>query len=136
VPNNSIDLSKYRLSKAAETYAAALNSASINDFATANNRAYYSLFHSIRAVLALDRKDAKKHSAVIGSFNKDYIHSGTFDKKFSKIINDAFEIRGESDYEDFFIVDKQETLSLIASAKEFYDAVEIYLNARYSETDS
>ncbi|MBQ8087894.1 MAG: HEPN domain-containing protein [Clostridia bacterium] len=60
-----IDLSKYRLEKSAEMLAAAQRDIKDNDYASANNRAYYSIFHAMRAVLALDGEDYKKHSAII-----------------------------------------------------------------------
>ena len=51
----AIEYAKYRLEKAKET----LNSARIlydnNDLSGANNRAYYSIFYAIRAVLAIER---------------------------------------------------------------------------------
>jgi len=43
------------------------------DYASANNRAYYSIFHAMRAVLALEQKDFKKHSAVIAQFTQSYL---------------------------------------------------------------
>ena len=52
---------------------------SVGQWASANNRAYYCLFHAMRAVLALEQRDFKKHSAVIAAFHRDYIHSGAFD---------------------------------------------------------
>lgn len=49
-------------------------------------------FHSIRAVLALEKIDFKKHSAVIAYFNKNYILTDIFDKSYGKVVNNAFEI--------------------------------------------
>ncbi|MCI8916070.1 MAG: HEPN domain-containing protein [Oscillospiraceae bacterium] len=43
------------------------------DYASANNRAYYAIFHAMGAVLALDEEDYKKHSAVIARFPLDHI---------------------------------------------------------------
>ncbi len=41
-----IDLSKYRLAKAAETLETARRDMNAKDFASANNRAYYCIFHA------------------------------------------------------------------------------------------
>jgi uncharacterized protein (UPF0332 family) len=57
------------------------------------NRSYYSIFHAMRAVLALDFFDSKKHSGIISSFQKNYIKTGKFDKMYSTIVEDAFDIR-------------------------------------------
>ena len=61
-----IDLSKYRLAKATETLETAKRDMNAEDYASANNRAYYCIFHAMRAVIALDGEDYKKHSAVLG----------------------------------------------------------------------
>jgi uncharacterized protein (UPF0332 family) len=116
-----------------EDYQSAVESLSVEHYRIANNRAYYCIFHAIRAVLALDGKDFKKHSSVIGEFNKDYVNTGIFDKRFSKIIANAFEIRNKSDYNDFYVVNKQQTIALVTSAKELYDKVEIYLAGQYPD---
>lgn len=49
-----IDLSRYRLQKAKEMLASAKRDMDAKDYASANNRAYYAIFHAMRAVLALD----------------------------------------------------------------------------------
>jgi len=67
----SRELSKYRLSRSADDLDAANILLLAGKDNAATNRAYYSIFHAIRAVLALDRKDFSKHSAVISFFSKD-----------------------------------------------------------------
>jgi uncharacterized protein (UPF0332 family) len=37
-------------------------------FKTSANRSYYCIFHSMRAVLALDSFDSNKHSGIIAAF--------------------------------------------------------------------
>lgn len=49
-----IDLSRYRMRKAQEMLASAKRDMEAEDYASANNRAYYAIFHAMRAVLALD----------------------------------------------------------------------------------
>lgn len=48
---------KYRLDRAKEDLADAELCYKNRRYLTANNRAYYSIFHAIRAVLALERVD-------------------------------------------------------------------------------
>lgn len=68
-----IDLSKYRLEKAEAVLKTAKRLLDDEDYASANNRAYYSIFHAMRAVIALDGEDYKKHSAVIARFSEKYL---------------------------------------------------------------
>jgi uncharacterized protein (UPF0332 family) len=105
----SENLAKFRLHQANECLQAAL--AAI-DFKTAANRSYYCIFHAMRAVQALDGFGSKKHSGVIDNFRKDYIRTGVFPQEFSNVITDAFEVRLESDYEDFYVVSKNKVTSL------------------------
>ena len=91
------------------------------------NRSYYCIFHSMRAVLALDKYDTKKHSGIMSEFRRRYIKTGEFAPHFSDIIKEAFEIRNESDYEDFYMVAEAEARQQIDSAKEFLEAVEEYI---------
>ena len=58
--------SKYRLNKAKETLETArmiFNEG--KDFTSANNRAYYAIFYAIRAVLAIEEVDFKRHKDAV-----------------------------------------------------------------------
>lgn len=91
------------------------------------NRSYYAIFTAVRALLAEEEIDFKKHSAVIGYFRKNYIKTGIFDVKFSDYIGKAFEWRNDCDYEDFFFVSREEAETQYNRAVEFYEAVKNYL---------
>jgi uncharacterized protein (UPF0332 family) len=94
MPPDSVseDISKFRLHQAGECLQTARNILADGDFKSAANRSYYSIFHAMRAVQALDRFDSKKHSGVIDNFLKDYIRTGIFSKAFSKVITSAFKV--------------------------------------------
>ncbi len=85
--NSKIELSKYRLSSAQENYCIADELIQNGHYKVANNRAYYSIFHAMRAVLALDGVDFKKHSGVIGYFNQHFLKTGKTDKKLWTLWN-------------------------------------------------
>jgi uncharacterized protein (UPF0332 family) len=127
---NAAALSVYRLEKARE----ALNDADIalrnNSYNMAANRSYYSIFHGMRAVLALDGFDSRKHSGIISAFNKDYVKTGIFHVSASETIKSAFNVRGKSDYDDFFVVSKEEVSEQIRKARVFLDEVSGYLAAK------
>lgn len=72
----------YRLEKAKQVLnTAEHNFKDLKDYASANNRAYYAIFYAIRAVLALEEKDFKKHKDVIAYFNQYYVNTEVFPKK-------------------------------------------------------
>ena len=127
-----IDLYKYRIDTAIEDLEAAQQLTAENKFRIANNRAYYSIFHAVTAVQSLDGKTYKKHKDAIGNFNKDYIHTGIFPKELGRKISEAEDIRHESDYDDFYIASKDETLSLITTAKYLINLIKKYCDAQIS----
>lgn len=51
-----------------------------------------------------------------------------FDKKYSKYISLAFQIRNNCDYDDFFIVSKEEAVEQYCHACELYKAVKEFLS--------
>jgi uncharacterized protein (UPF0332 family) len=97
------------------------------------SRSYYAMFTAVRAVLALDGVDFKKHAGVISYFQKEYIKTGIFDKMYSKYLSQAFQIRNNTDYADFFIVSQLEAKEQYDKALDFCHAVEIYLVKRISQ---
>jgi len=122
------DLARYRLDKAKMFLRDA--QASVFSFETAANRSYYCIFSAMRAVLALDGFESKKHSGVIAAFRKDYIKTGVFPTDFSDIIKNAFDIRLDSDYEDFYLVSKADVVAQVEDAERFLEAVEKYVGER------
>ena len=94
------------------------------------NRSYYSIFHAIRAVNALDGFDSSKHSGVIAHFNQEYVKTGVFDKGVAKIIRHASELREQADYEDFYEATQEEATEVLVQASQFISAVESYLRQK------
>ena len=127
-----IDLSRYRMRKAQEMLASAKRDIAVKDYASANNRAYYAIFHAMRAVLALDGEDYKKHSAVISRFTLNYLKPEIFTREYGKLISNASLIRNRSDYEDFYICSVADTNALFSGAESFCDEVAKYLEERGS----
>jgi len=121
-------LGNYRLEKATECLKSAKVLIDVEDYMTAANRAYYSMFHAMRAIMALDGEDRKKHSGVVAYFQEHYIKSGIFDKQYSYIIKDAFLVRQETDYEDFYVISKEDAITQYENAKKFVAAVKEYID--------
>ena len=125
--NEFIELSQYRFERAKEDLANAEDNYKNCYYKGAINRAYYAIFHSLRAVLALNKVDSSKHSGVISEFNKLYVKTGTFDVQISKMVQSAFLVRNKSDYDDFYLVSAKEAQKQILNAKTVIDNVEKYL---------
>ena len=99
-------------------------------YLSANNRAYYSIFHTIRAILALEPIDFKRHKDVLAYFNKNYVSTEIFPRRIGKKIMQANRIREDSDYDDEFIADSEATQNQIETAKELIKLAEDYINKK------
>ncbi len=129
----ALELARYRLQKAGEMLESAKRDMTAEDYASANNRAYYCIFHSMRAVLALNGQDYKKHSAVISQFMLLYLKPELLPRKFSNLITNASLIRNRSDYEDFYICSVSDTEALVAGAEELLAEVRAYLQKEFED---
>lgn len=126
-----IELSKYRLERAEEMLKTAKRDLAAGDYASANNRAYYCVFHAMRATLALTGEDYKKHSGVISRFSEQYLKTKLLPIELSKVISTASIIRNRSDYEDFYICSIQDTNKLVEDAQMMLEQVSDFLKIKY-----
>ena len=129
-----IELSKGQLEVAHERMKTAGILLDAGDYKAVANRLYYAVFSAMRAVLALDGFDSKKHSGIISRFRQSYIKTGTFSTEMSKIIDDFEVIREDNDYDDFFIISKEDVMIQSQRAKFFVNEVERYLQEQYNQT--
>ena len=123
-------LSALRLEKAEENLAAARSLISSGSYRIATTRTYYAIFHAMRAVLALDGIDRKHHSAIIAEFRRLYIRTGLISKNQSETISKLSDLRSDSDYDDFFIVSKEEAIEALDEAEAFVSEIRNYLIER------
>jgi len=91
------------------------------------NRAYYSMFYSIQALLVRGGRRTSKHTGVISLFDREFIRTGLFDRDFSKWLHELFELRQDADYGDMFIVTGEQGQQALDHARMFLAKVEEFL---------
>ena len=74
-----IELSRMQLQRALALLNESAALISLEAYNSAVNRAYYAVFHAMKAIEALDNFDSKRHTGVIQYFQQHYIKTGTFD---------------------------------------------------------
>lgn len=121
------DLIKYRLSSAKEKLTSAKLLLEAGLYKDSVGRSYYAIFSAIRAVLAIRQVDFSKHAGVIAYFQKEFIKTEIFDRKYSKYLQQAFQIRNSCDYDDFFIISKQDAEEQYERAAELLAVIEKYI---------
>jgi len=124
------DLAKHRMNQAVQCVKSAKVLTEVEDYRGAANRSYYAIFHAMRAVLALDEVDFSKHSGVSAYFRKEYIKSGIFEIEMSDIIKSAFDVRSDSDYDDYYVISREDVLEQVENAEKFLERIQVYLNNR------
>ena len=124
------ELFEHRLEQAKEELEAGKVLYKSNLFKSANSILYNSIFHGMKAVLALEPIDFKRHKDVIAYFNKNYIHTEIFPKNMGRRISDASRIREDSDYDDEFIVRPEDTFAQIETAEELIKLTEKYIEVK------
>lgn len=125
--SNKIELMQYRFDMAKERLTSSKLLLENGSFKDSIGRSYYAIFMAVRAILALDNVDFSRHSGVISYFQQNYIKTGVFDIKYSKYLSQAFQIRNNTDYADFYIVSREDAKIQHERAVEFCEAVGKYL---------
>lgn len=129
--NSLKELSQYRLNRAYEDLNDARLLFDAKSFKSSVNRSYYAIFHSLRAVTALDGFDASKHSGVIAFINKNYVKEGIFDKSLSKMLDTAYRLRERADYKDFEIISKAMAKEQLHKAEKIIAMITPYLKENW-----
>lgn len=90
------------------------------------NRAYYSIFHSIHALLLISGDHAKTHVGAHNRFRELFIKTGLMDISLSIRLQRTFEKRQFSDY-DYDEITEIEASESVEDATCFFDTVVRYL---------
>lgn len=88
------------------------------------NRIYYGLYYAVTALAIKNRFETSKHAQLIGWFNKEFIASGEVDKKYGKILRNAFQNRTKGDYDAYVEFGKDEVLQMHSEMIEFIDQID------------
>lgn len=71
---------------------------------------------------------------MISYFQREYVKTKIFDVKYSKYLSQAFQIRNNTDYADFFVVSEGEAEEQYERAQDFYKAIVRFLTERNTES--
>ncbi len=123
----SKDLASYRIKSARDRLVVAEELFKNRHYSDAASKAYYAIFQAAKAALATLELDSRKHSGVISMFNINFIKTGILPKEYRKIIASAQDLRLASDYDDFYLVSRNEAEKSLENAKIFISGVEEYL---------
>ena len=124
------DLVKYRLESAKDRLRSSRVLLDNGQFKDSIGRSYYAIFTAVRAILAIDKVDFAKHSGVIAYFQREYVKTGLIDMKYSRYLQKAFQIRNSCDYDDFYLVTRQDAEEQYEHAQDMISAIQELIEAR------
>ncbi len=122
------DLIEHRFQIAKEDLETADLLLNAGQYRAANNRAYYSIFHTIDAVLSVESIAFKRHKDTLAYFNKQYVATGIFPRDMGRKIVKAEEIRHASDYDTFYVASKEITAQQVETAAQMLRLAREYYN--------
>lgn len=122
-------LAMVRMNRAKELLDEATELLEKGSYKSANNRAFYSMEKSIKALLAMEQIEVTTHNGGLKQFNYVFIYNGdgTFDSQDYQRIAGAEQIRNASDYDDFYIASKDETRQLVENAAYILKKIDKYI---------
>lgn len=124
------DLARYKLERAREEIDTAELLFHNERLKAANNRAYYSIYYSLTAVLCLEPIAFKRNKDTLGYFNKNYVHTGIFPEEIGRNISKAQKVRHASDYDEFYVASKEEAENQIRTVKMIADLVDKFISKK------
>ena len=101
-------ITKYRIEKAIQTLEDAKQIAEIKRWSSAINRLYYSIYYAATALLISNGHISRTHAGMMSLMNQFYVTTGVLTKEDGKLIKRLFDLRQESDYDDFVDVDEED----------------------------
>ncbi len=91
------------------------------------NRLYYAMFYAVLALLQEKQIGTSKHIGAISLFDKEFIKNGVFDKKLSRTLHRAFELRQKGDYMEEVEVAREDIDDMFPKTRNFVDEIEKHL---------
>lgn len=126
-PEDRILLIAMRIKQAEKAVQRAETSLALDQPEMVANRIYYGMFYAMLALALLRGFETTKHQQMIGWFNKNFVHTKIFPKRFTAILKKAFDARMDADYEaDFQEVDIE---TMLADMKIFISTIKAWLEA-------
>jgi len=78
--------------------------------------------------MVLKGVDFGNQEQVVGYFRREFVKTRIFPKVISNTIETLFQVRNESDYDDFYIISKENVTSQLTSAEFFLNEIQKYLD--------
>jgi len=117
----------YRIQQAKDTIDLAEFLINSNALSVGVNRIYYGMYYALTALALKHKYETSKHSQLMGWFNKEFVAKNIVDKKFGKILRNAFQNRTKGDCDAFVEFTLPEVQEMLSDMKVFIQITETLL---------
>ena len=127
---DKVELVRYRLTRARETYNEVGILVKNELWNTAVNRLYYACFYAVIALFADQDIDAQSHSGVRQMFGLHFIRTGRIEPELGRFLARLYDLRQTGDYDDFIDFDREKVVELMGPADQLISTIEGLLRDR------
>ncbi len=120
-------LIEHRIARATDTIEEVSFLIKNKKFLLAVNRIYYGMFYILSALSLRYDFSTSKHQQLIGWFNKEFISTGEIDRKYGRILHNAYNNRSTGDYDDFAEFDEDDVKKSFDEMKDFIRTIRALL---------
>ena len=119
---------QYRVERAKQSFAEAKGVAEMGMWSLLANRLYYTLYYISVALLIKDGHSTKTHSGMMALIHQYYIKTKVLSVEDGRLIKRMFDLRQESDYDDFIFIDENEIKPFIPKVEELLNKISSIIN--------
>jgi len=127
-PGRGVNEIKALLTKAERSLRSAEAELKAGNLDFAASRAYYGSFYIAEALLATEGYTYSSHGKMIAQYGLVFSQPEKLDRRFHRLLIDAFDLRQIGDYEALFEASPEEVLEVIQGGREFLEAASRYLD--------
>ncbi|MGI6492666.1 MAG: HEPN domain-containing protein [Pelotomaculum sp.] len=66
-------------------------------------------------------------------FNQQFVKTGVLPKDYGKILKSSKDLRQASDYDDFYMISREEALAAVETASRFIRGIKLFLRDNYEQ---
>lgn len=118
---------KQNLKKASERLDAAQILLQNEKYEGVVNRAYYSIFHSAKALLSTEGISPKTHRGLIRKFGEKFVKTGDIPQEYAAILSKAESLRETADYGLMTEIGFEDAKSIVEGAEKFLKMAEEHI---------
>jgi uncharacterized protein (UPF0332 family) len=99
------------------------------------NRAYYTVYYAMTALLLSENFYVKTHKGTITKFNEIFVKKGLFNRDAAQLVSIAYTLRQKADYDLEVDISSEDAHDLVKRARVFLTEVTLYFEQHLSEPD-